>query len=105
MIGQQQPIQQQLTEQQQREAEAHARAEARKAHVRARKQYNLLVNHTDYGQVYEDDTYEYRNVTLPKVMLRLLPRNMMVYPDNQNSFVLRLLKGNRVSDILHKKKR
>lgn len=80
--------QQQLLEKQQRDA---ALRKQRKIHAEELKQYNRLIDHIDYGQVYEDDTYEYRNVTLPKVMLRYLPRNLMERPDDKNSYVLRLL--------------
>lgn len=82
--------QQQLLEKQQRDA---ALRKQRRAHAEEVKQYNRLIEHIDYGQVYEDDTYEYRNVTLPKVMLRYLPRHLMERPDDKNSYALRLLKG------------
>ncbi|KAF9145468.1 hypothetical protein BGX30_008685 [Mortierella sp. GBA39] len=81
--------QQQLLEKQQRDAVLRRQ---RRAHAEEVRQYNKLIEHIDYGQVYEDDTYEYRNVTLPKVMLRYLPRNLMDRPDDKNSHVLRLLK-------------
>ena len=84
--------QQQLLEKQQRDA---ALRKQRRAHAEEVKQYNRLIDHIDYGQIYEDDTYEYRNVTLPKVMLRYLPRHLMERPDDKNSYVLRLLKGKK----------
>ncbi|KAK3831531.1 MAG: hypothetical protein J3R72DRAFT_245097 [Linnemannia gamsii] len=81
--------QQQLVEKQQRD---NALRKARKLQSEEMKQYNRLIEHIDYGQVYEDDTYEYRNVTLPKVLLRFLPREYMVHPNDKNSYLLRLLK-------------
>ncbi|KAF9920761.1 Cyclin-dependent kinases regulatory subunit (Cell division control protein cks1) [Linnemannia zychae] len=80
---------QQLQEKQRREAEVRKLRKIRAEEIR---RYQRLVENIDYGQVYEDDTYEYRTVTLPKVMLRYIPRNFMAKPEDQNSFLLRLLK-------------
>lgn len=83
---------QHLFEKQQRDS---ALRKLRRAQAEELKQYNRLVEHIDYGPVYEDDTYEYRNVTLPKILLRYIKRNYMDKPDDKNSYVLRLLKGTR----------
>jgi hypothetical protein len=83
---------QQLLEKQQRES---ALRKQRRAQAEELKQYNRLVEHIDYGPVYEDDTYEYRNVTLPKVLLRYIKRGYMERPEDKSSYVLRLLNGIR----------
>ncbi|KAG0203187.1 Cyclin-dependent kinases regulatory subunit (Cell division control protein cks1) [Mortierella sp. GBA30] len=104
---QRQPQQQQQRQQQQQqqEDEAHRkRARSRQQHgqhdaaagtsreLTFKEKYERLVAAIEYGDVYCDNTYEYRNVTLPKVMLQYIERRFMEKPDDKHCYTLRTLK-------------
>ncbi|CAO3564748.1 unnamed protein product [Mortierella alpina] len=83
--GQQQD-QHEQQEQQRREQEAAAHRER----VFLEK-YEKLTQAIEYGDVYYDSKYEYRNVTLPKIMLSFIDRKFMEFPENPYCNVLRIL--------------
>ncbi|KAG0257885.1 hypothetical protein BG011_003699 [Mortierella polycephala] len=64
--------------------------------------YRKLTDRINYGDVYNDTTWEYRNVTLPKQMLQLI-RNIypsyMQFPENPYSLTLKLLKDQEWRNI------
>ncbi|KAF9957926.1 hypothetical protein BGZ72_001151 [Mortierella alpina] len=82
--GQQQPPQQQQQQQQQGQTASHRE-------MSFQEKYDKLVRAIEYGDIYYDSKYEYRNVTLPKIMLSFIDRRFMEFPDNPYCNVLRIL--------------
>ncbi|KAF9967695.1 Cyclin-dependent kinases regulatory subunit (Cell division control protein cks1) [Mortierella alpina] len=84
----------QLSQQQQQEQQEQQRREEEAAAHRERvfqEKYDKLTQAIEYGDVYYDSQYEYRNVTLPKIMLSFIDRKFMEVPENPYCNVLRIL--------------
>ncbi|KAF9286353.1 Cyclin-dependent kinases regulatory subunit (Cell division control protein cks1) [Mortierella alpina] len=77
---------QQQSSQQQQQGQAMSQRE-----IAFKEKYDKLTQAIEYGDVYCDSKYEYRNVTLPKIMLSFIDRRFMEHPDNPYSNVLRIL--------------
>lgn len=46
-----------------------------------------------YGEVHRDSAYEYRQVTLPKILLPAIQKEYKLYPGNEHIHTLKLLNG------------
>ncbi|KAF9938342.1 Cyclin-dependent kinases regulatory subunit (Cell division control protein cks1) [Mortierella alpina] len=86
--GQQQQLEeeQQLQQQQQQQ-----QLKQQQEEMAFQEKYNKMIDAIEYGDVYYDSKYEYRNVTLPKIMLSFIDRRFMEYPDNPYCNILRIL--------------
>ncbi|GJJ76733.1 cyclin-dependent kinase regulatory subunit CKS1 [Entomortierella parvispora] len=55
------------------------------------RQFKIWSDRIEYGNVYSDKVYDYRNVTLPKAMLYHISSSLRSHPDSRIDFSLRPL--------------